>query len=101
MKQLDKKYLMMVYEEDERYGTEGHQLDFYIDNPAEGLLSDMVWGDNAEELMVSSDGECNEGLQHILYAIEGNIGRKIGYGTIDHDVIAEEIQWYEEGNKYY
>ena len=96
MKQTDKKYLMMVYEEDERYGTEGHQLDFYIDNPAEGLLSDMVWGDNAEELMVSSDGECNEGLQYILYAIEDGLGRRIGSGTMDYDVISEEIGEYEK-----
>lgn len=96
MKKTDKKYLLMVYEEDERYGTEGYGLDFFIDNPAEGILSDMVWGDSAKELMNSSDGEDNEGLQYILYAIQGKLGRRIGSGTMDYDVISEEIGEYEK-----
>lgn len=96
MKKTDKKYLLMVYQEDERYGTEGYGLDFFVDNPAEGLLSDMVWGNNAEELMISSDGQDNEGLQYILYAIEDGLGRKIGSGTMDYDVISEEVGKYEK-----
>ena len=31
-----KKYTMIVFEEDERYGSNGIQLGFYSDNPWEG-----------------------------------------------------------------
>ena len=96
MKQTDKKYLMIVYQEDERYGTKGYGLDFFIDNPAEGILSDMVFGNTADDLMISSDGESNEGLQYILYAIEDGLGWRIGSGTMDYDVILEEIGEYEK-----
>ena len=53
---------MIVTAEDERYGTAGYGLDFFANSPAEGILNDIVYGDNLEELMVSSDGESNEGL---------------------------------------
>ena len=39
-----KKYTMIVFEEDERYGSNGIQLGFYSDNPWEGNLSDIVEG---------------------------------------------------------
>ena len=89
----DKKYTMIVTQEDERYGKE-KQLDFYSDNPWEGDLSDIVFGDSIEELSISSDGHDNEGLFYILYANDS--GKRIGSGTVDYDSIQEEIEEYEE-----
>lgn len=89
----DKKYTMIVTQEDERYGKE-KQLDFYSDNPWEGDLSDIVFGDTIEELSKSSDGHDNEGLFYILYANDS--GKRIGSGTVDYDSIQEEIEEYEE-----
>ena len=87
----DKKYTMIVTQEDERYGKE-KQLDFYSDNPWEGDLSDIVFGDTIEELSKSSDGHDNEGLFYILYANDS--GKRIGSGTVDYDSIQEEIEEY-------
>lgn len=92
-----KKYTMIVFEEDERYGSNGIGLDFYSDNPAEGLLSDIVQGNNLEELMYSSDGIDNEGLFYLLYNNE--TGKKIGSGTVDFEAIEEEIN-IAEGRQY-
>lgn len=89
----DKKYTMIVTQKDERYGKE-KQLDFYSDNPWEGDLSDIVFGDTIEELSKSSDGHDNEGLFYILYANDS--GKRIGSGTVDYDSIQEEIEEYEE-----
>jgi hypothetical protein len=95
----NKKYIMIVTAEDERYGNPGYGLDFFADNPWEGILNDIVFGNNLGELMISSDGEDNEGLFYVLYAMESqdgiSIGIKIGSGTVDWDAIEEEIQEYE------
>lgn len=94
----NKKYIMIVTAEDERYG-DGYDLGFFSDHPWEGILNDIVLGDNLSELMISSDGEDNEGLFYVLYAIETvngiSTGRKIGIGTVDGSAIEEEIQEYE------
>lgn len=50
---IDKKYVMIVTAEDERYGTAGYGLDFFANSPAEGILNDIVYGDDLDELMVS------------------------------------------------
>ena len=84
-----KKYTMIVFEEDERYGKHGFRLEFYANNPAEGLLSDIVQGDNLEELMYSSDGLDNEGLFYLLY--ENETGKRIGSGMVDFVAIGEDI----------
>lgn len=89
-----KKYTMIVFEEDERYGKDGFRLEFYANNPAEGLLSDIVQGDNLEELMYSSDGLDNEGLFYLLY--ENETGKRIGLGMVDFVAIGEDIE-SEEG----
>lgn len=93
---IDKKYVMIVMAEDERYGTAGYGLDFFANSPAEGILNDIAYGDNLEELMVSSDGESNEGLFYLLYRMKKNdsgisTGIKIGSGTVDWSAIEEEI----------
>ncbi len=92
-----KKYTMIVFEEDERYGSNGIGLDFYSDNPAEGLLSDIVQGDNLFELMYSSDGVDNEGLFYMLY--DNATGKRIGSGMVDFDAIEEEVNM-AEGRQY-
>lgn len=96
----NKKYIMIVTAEDERYGKPGYGLDFFANNPWEGILNDIVFGDNLAELMISSDGEDNEGLFYMLYAMESEpdaiaSGTKIGSGAVDWSVIEEEIQEYE------
>ena len=88
-----KKYTMIVFEEDERYGSNGIQIDFYSNSPWEGNLSDIVEGNNIEELRQSSDGESNEGLFYLLY--ENETGKRIGSGTVDFDSIEEEINEVE------
>ena len=88
-----KKYTMIVFEEDERYGKDGFRLEFYANNPAEGLLSDIVQGDNLEELMYSSDGLDNEGLFYLLY--ENETGKRIGFGMVDFIAIGEDIDSVE------
>ena len=42
----NKKYVMIVTAEDERYGNPGYGLDFFADNPWEGILNDIVFGNN-------------------------------------------------------
>lgn len=92
-----KTYTMIVFEEDERYGKDGMRLDFYSDNPVEGLLSDVVFGNDLDELMVSSDGQSNEGLFYLLY--DNRTGKRIGSGTVDFTVIEEEVN-IAEGRRY-
>lgn len=36
---IDKKYVVIVTAEDERYGTAGYGLDFFANSPAEGIAS--------------------------------------------------------------
>lgn len=44
---IDKKYVMIVTAEDERYGTAGYGLDFFANSPAEGILNalymETIW----------------------------------------------------------
>ena len=103
MKPTNKKYCMVVYAEDERYGTPGHQLDFYSDNPSDGILNDIIFGDNVKELMQSTDGHKNEGLFYYLYALGVNkygeeTGTKFDSGTVDWSEIGDMIQDYEMRN---
>lgn len=86
----EKKYVMIVTSEDERYGHDGIQLDFFWDNPWEGLLVDIVYGDSWDELF--GDGH-NEGLFYQLYSTE--TGERIGYGELDPNSPREEIEEFE------
>ena len=90
----EKKYVMIVTSEDERYGHDGIQLDFFWDNPWEGLLVDIVYGDNWEELF--GNGE-NEGLFYQLYSTA--TGERIGYGSLDPDSPREEIEEFEKNKE--
>lgn len=87
----DKKYMMIVTEEDDRYDAEdGYDCDFYADHPWEGNLIDIVYGNNIDELR--GNGE-NEGMFYMLYLAEN--GERIGYGCVDFDTIEETILRYE------
>ena len=94
-------YITLVFEEDEGYPKEV-SLSFYANDPAEGHLSDIVFGNSAAELMEHGDGEDNEGLFYILYRIEGQtdskypIGRRIGSGVVNFDAVCEDINLYEK-----
>lgn len=86
---MNKKYIMIVTSEDERYGTEGYQLSYWSDNPWDGLFVDAVCGDTEEELFEQGD---YEGLFYQLYSNE--TGERISYGMIDC-YISEEFDEYE------
>lgn len=86
----EKKYMMIVTSEDERY-RRVCDLDFFMENPWEGLLEEVVFGNNADELY--GDGR-NEGLFYQLYHME--TGKRISYGTLDPDYPEEEIEEWEK-----
>lgn len=90
----NKKYVMIVTEEDDRYDGRHYDCGFYANAPWEGNLSDIVYGDNVDELRIGSDAKDNEGLFYMLYSTSD--GRRIGSGTIGFDAIEEEIIDYEE-----
>lgn len=90
----DKKYVMIVTSEDERYGRNDVQLDFFCDDPWEGILEAVVFGDTYEEL--SQNGKY-EGLFQQTY--EMKTGRRISYGVIDDLTPKEEIEELEEKEK--
>lgn len=91
-----KKYILIVTSEDERYGREV-QLNFFADKPWEGLLEDVVFGDNWNELFFDHKKD-NEGLFYQLYATD--TGKRIGYGILDPDSPAEEIEAYENSHHF-
>lgn len=87
----DNKYTMIVTSEDERYRRKEVQLDFYWDNPWEGKLEEVVYGDTWEDLF--GDGH-NEGLFFQLY--DNRTGTRISYGCIDLNTPKEEIEEWEK-----
>lgn len=95
----NKKYCMIVYAEDERYRMDDAGCDFYSPNPVEGILNDIVYGNNAEELMESTDGHDNNGLFYVLYVLDVNngiaTGSRFSFGTVFYDGIAKAINNYE------
>lgn len=94
-----KKYIMIVFEEDERYDRKEKQLSFWAENPWEGNLRDIVAGDSPEELVSGSPEHDNEGMFYLLYS--GENGRKIGSGVVSHDAIEEDIlEWIGKGVEY-
>ena len=90
----ENKYIMIVTSEDERYENDEVQLDFFWDNPWEGKLEDIVYGDSWDELF--GDGH-NEGLFYQLYSTE--TGKRIGYGSLDPDSPREEIEEFEKNKE--
>ena len=91
----DKKYVMIVTSEDERYERGECDLSFYGDNPWEGRLVEVVFGDSFEELM--GDGH-NEGLFQQTYSMD--TGERLSYGFLDDIIPREEIEEYEKEIDY-
>lgn len=86
----DKRYLLIVTEEDERYENGEVGLTFFADHPEEGKFNSIVEGDDIEEIFNGND---IEGLFYQLY--ETKNFSKISYGSVDYDRIEEEIAEYE------
>ena len=92
----NKKYVMIITSEDERYGREV-QLDFFAGHPWEGRFECSIDGDSFEDLKENCIWHDVEGLFYQLY--ENKNGNRIGYGSVDYDRIEEEIAEYEKTNK--
>lgn len=91
----EKKYLMLVFEE-----TTDKPLEFFSDNPYRGRLSDVVYGNNVNDLRKSSDGYSNEGLFYVLYStMSRSMGTMVGYGMVDFSAIDKEIRYFESLKK--
>ena len=91
----NKKYVMIVTSEDERYHRTV-QLDFFADSPWQGRFECCIDGDNFRELSEEIEKADVEGLFYQLY--ENEDGNRIGYGTVDYDAIQDEIDEYEAKN---
>ena len=88
----DKKYIMIVTSEDERYNNgkeDSKGLDFFADSPWEGIFEGVLAGDSVDELMDAD----SEGLFYQLYEMEN--GKKIGYGTLSYNALKNDIEEHE------
>lgn len=90
----NKKYVLIITSEDERYDEKKVQLDFFTNYSWEGLLNDIVYGDSISELYTNGE---NEGLFYQLYEI--GTGKRIGYGILNYDSLKEEIEDWERKDK--
>lgn len=82
---------MIITCEDIKYQKGERSLGFYADNPHEGLLEDIIFGDTFDELFANGE---NEGLFYQLYSIA--TGERIGSGVLDPDSPHEEIKDFEK-----
>ena len=82
------KYTMIVTEEDERYANKEKGLSFFAENPWEGCLNSIVYGDTADELM--TEAAKTEGLFYQLY--ESKTGKLVGRGVVSIDMLAKVVQ---------
>lgn len=88
----NKKYVMIITSEDERYHRIV-QLGFFTDHPWEGRFECCIDGDNFRELCEEIKKADVEGLFYQLY--ENEYGNRIGYGVVDCDAIEDDINEYE------
>ena len=89
---FESKYVAIITSEDERYNNgkeDSKGLDFFTDNPWEGIFECILVGDDAEELMDAD----SEGLFYQLY--ETKNGKRIGYGMLEYDSLKDEIEEHE------
>lgn len=89
---FESKYVAIITSEDERYNNwkeDSKGLDFFTDNPWEGVFECILTGDNADELMDAD----SEGLFYQLYEMEN--GKRIGYGMLEYDSLKDEIEGHE------
>ena len=88
---FEKKYIMIITCEDARYQRGERGLGFYANNPQEGLLQDILFGDTFDELFANGE---NEGLFYQLYSTI--TGERIGSCVLDPDSPQEEIADFEK-----
>ena len=88
----DKKYVMIVTAEDERYETGEMSLSDFGEAPWEGRLVEIIFGNSFDELM--GDGK-HEGLFQQTYDME--TGKRLSYGFLDPITPREEIEEWEKG----
>ena len=94
MNNNDYKYVIIITSEDERYNNgkeDSVGLDFFADNPWEGSLEAVMFGNNWNDLF--GDGEY-EGLFYQLYSLD--TGKRVGYGILDPDSPEKEIEEFEK-----
>lgn len=84
---LEKRYVMIVTAEDDRYGSNGYQLDYWANNPWDGDLIGIIQANDAAELESQINEEDYEGLFYVLY--DRKIRRMIGNGCIDGSYVNE------------
>lgn len=84
-----KKYVAIITEDNGDY-----QFDYLYDNPWHGNFRDVIYGDNAEEIVFGYGNY--EWLFYQLYEL--NKGRNIGYGVFNYDTISDDIIEYEKRN---
>ena len=92
MKNTDKKYVMIVTAEDEKYETGEKDLSWFGEHPWDGTLVEIIFGDSFDELM--GDGK-HEGLFQQTYDME--TGKRLSYGFLDPITPREEIEEWEKG----
>lgn len=91
------KYTMIVTEEDERYANKEKGLSFFAENPWEGCLNSIVYGDTADELI--TEAAKTEGLFYQLY--ESKTGKLVGRGVVSIDALGDDISEYEKSSIIY
>lgn len=90
----NKRYMIIITSEDDRYTAddEGYNLWYWEDHPYDGVLEDVVFVDTADELFDKYPQ--HEGLFYQTYDL--NTGKRIAYGAIEFNMIAEELEENEE-----
>lgn len=78
---LEKRYVMIVTAEDDRYGSNGYQLDYWVNNSWDGDLIGIIQANDAAELESKINEEDYEGMFYVLY--DRNLRRMIDSGCID------------------
>ena len=89
---FESKYIMIVTSEDGRYNNgkeDSKGLDFFADNPWEGIFEGVLAGDNVDDII---NGEV-EGFFYQLY--ETKNGKRIGYGILSYDALKDDIEEWE------
>lgn len=92
MENLNKKYVMIITSEDERYEAGEKDLCWFGEHPWEGILVEIIFGNSFDELM--GDGK-HEGLFQQTYDME--TGKRLSYGFLDPITPREEIEEWEKG----
>lgn len=81
-------FVIIVTCENELYDSGKVTLDYFSENPWEGMLVAVLYIESANDLPMDE----YEGLFYQLYRVSD--GKRIGYGTINFESIEENIRFY-------